>query len=711
MNNHTKSKNFLQAAMVCGITILFVVPLSMLGSATDTTPPTIYWINFMPSYQMQGYLDFILEFWVTDGPSGSGVQEARIILSGPVGFPTINETVDGYAGDYVYEYTNDNPLLGTYSFYIRAVDNAGNVALSPVYHFLILSPLPTVYVDANNINGPWDGTQAHPFDNIAVAMFTVTSSGTIRIASGVYHESTTVTKPVNIAGQNRNAVIIDGTEVAHNPFMFNSDPVVMSNITMRNWSSSLILNRTISVIDCQFYNFTHDALGFSGTNSVLISRCAIHNNINGILINSGYGVIKNKVLTYCDIYNNTVGVYINGGPSLNNNTFHHNNFYDNGANFHVASSTLGSNAWDDGSIGNYWSDYRQRYPNAHIIPSTGTWDTPYVIFTTNNRDHHPWVYPNGYIDTVPPVVTVTSPNGGETLSGQTTITWTASDDLTSNLNGRIGISYSADAGATWQSIAQHLNNTGSYVWDTNSVPDGTHYLIKVNASDEFQNVGSDVSNGVFTILNHPNQAPNTPRQPTGPTSGYVGTEYTYTSNTTDPNNDQVYYKWSWGTEESDWMGPYASGATVSAVHTWAKTGTYDVKVKAKDTSDAESIWSKALTVTIAEVQQQPNLTVENFKGGFGLSAVVTNTGDAVATNVTWSINLDGKLIFRARNTTGTIPSIAPGDSVIIKTGVILGFGKTNIEATATCEEGATYTEDGSAFILLFLVVGVTEPLP
>ena len=108
----------------------------------------------------------------------------------------------------------------------------------------------------------------------------------------------------------------------------------------------------------------------------------------------------------------------------------------------------------------------------------------------------------------------------------------------------------------------------------------------------------------------------------------------------------------------------------------------------------------------------PNLTIEQFKGGFFLSAVVKNIGDAPATNITWSIDLQGKMIFLGNHTTGGIPSIAPGDTVKIRIGpLILGFGKINIVAIATCEEGATYTEYGTAFLLIFFVVGVSEPLP
>jgi hypothetical protein len=107
----------------------------------------------------------------------------------------------------------------------------------------------------------------------------------------------------------------------------------------------------------------------------------------------------------------------------------------------------------------------------------------------------------------------------------------------------------------------------------------------------------------------------------------------------------------------------------------------------------------------------PNLTIENFKGGFGISAVVKNIGNATATNISWSIDLTGKMIFFGSHSTGNTPSLAPGDIAKIKTGLILGFGKIYINATATCAEGSTYSEEGTAIMLLFFAVGVTEPLP
>jgi len=51
-----------------------------------------------------------------------------------------------------------------------------------------------------------------------------------------------------------------------------------------------------------------------------------------------------------------------------------------------------TNSWNNGTVGNYWDNFTQRYPNAQQINSTGTWDTPYTI-SENNTDYHPLVNP------------------------------------------------------------------------------------------------------------------------------------------------------------------------------------------------------------------------------------------------------------------------------------------------------------------------------
>ncbi|MFA5103533.1 MAG: PKD domain-containing protein [Candidatus Thermoplasmatota archaeon] len=106
-----------------------------------------------------------------------------------------------------------------------------------------------------------------------------------------------------------------------------------------------------------------------------------------------------------------------------------------------------------------------------------------------------------------------------------------------------------------------------------------------------------------------NLPPATPQRPTGETSGETGVEYTYSTTTTDPNNDPIYYQWDWGDDTtSDWLGPYLSHQTMEAQHTWMKKGNYQIRVKARDVSNAESDWSDPLPITMPT--SQPSIVHE-----------------------------------------------------------------------------------------------------
>ncbi|MFH1337000.1 MAG: C25 family cysteine peptidase [Candidatus Zixiibacteriota bacterium] len=97
------------------------------------------------------------------------------------------------------------------------------------------------------------------------------------------------------------------------------------------------------------------------------------------------------------------------------------------------------------------------------------------------------------------------------------------------------------------------------------------------------------------ITNYP---PEVPPQPSGQIVGQPAVEYDYFSYTTDPDNDSLFYQFSWGDELSDWIGPYPSGGTCTASHAWNNSGIYQVKIKAKDVYDRECDWSDSLTVQI-----------------------------------------------------------------------------------------------------------------
>lgn len=97
----------------------------------------------------------------------------------------------------------------------------------------------------------------------------------------------------------------------------------------------------------------------------------------------------------------------------------------------------------------------------------------------------------------------------------------------------------------------------------------------------------------------PNEPPNTPERPTGRASGKPGVAYLYSTVSTDPEGQQLCYQWDWGDGNfSDWIGPVASGQTTTVTHSWPEQGTYQVRVKCRDTFNDESDWSEPLSVTM-----------------------------------------------------------------------------------------------------------------
>jgi hypothetical protein len=193
-----------------------------------------------------------------------------------------------------------------------------------------------------------------------------------------------------------------------------------------------------------------------------------------------------------------------------------------------------------------------------------------------------------------------------------------------------------------------------------------------------------------------NEPPLTPAAPSGPTTGTIGVSYSFTGTTTDPEGEDVSYKFDWGDGNySAWVGPVASGTPQSASYTYDAPGTYTIKVKAKDVNGGESDWSDGHDIAIADA---PAPVVEWIKGGlFFVTASVKNAGGVAATNVAYTISLAGGA-FIGKETAGTIPSLDPGAAETIKSKFILGFGATVITVTAG---SSTKTADGK--VLLFFI--------
>jgi hypothetical protein len=184
---------------------------------------------------------------------------------------------------------------------------------------------------------------------------------------------------------------------------------------------------------------------------------------------------------------------------------------------------------------------------------------------------------------------------------------------------------------------------------------------------------------------------------TGPTIGLINQQYTFTAITTEPDGENVYYYFDWGDgTNSGWLGPHPPNTQIATEKAWDTSGSFAVRVKARDIYYATSDWSTPLSITI----RAPILTITDITTGIGkITATIQNTGDMNATNLVWTIRLDGILVILGKQTTSTITTMQPTSSEPIKSKFIFGLGKTNYIITATCDEGVT-TEITSPVLLL-----------
>ena len=97
----------------------------------------------------------------------------------------------------------------------------------------------------------------------------------------------------------------------------------------------------------------------------------------------------------------------------------------------------------------------------------------------------------------------------------------------------------------------------------------------------------------------PNNPPRTPEKISGLKLGRAGAENSFMVRTSDVEKDMIYYLFDWGDgTSSGWVGLFESDETAKVSHIWNEKGTYNIRVKAKDSSGAQSEWSDSVEIRL-----------------------------------------------------------------------------------------------------------------
>ena len=205
---------------------------------------------------------------------------------------------------------------------------------------------------------------------------------------------------VGIALKGRTEVIIKNTRVENfneGILITNSTRIEIYNCSIRSCGAagiSIGLTQTSTALTISHNNITENQQGIQliGTYDSDFTNNYIAANNPGINMMGSH----NNTITQNLFYGNTQGAVRTSGAT--NNTICQNSFVNNTASGIQVSNpwlvmySTEANLWDNGFEGNYWSDFKHRYPNASEVSGTGIWDTNYHI-NEKNIDHYPLVNP------------------------------------------------------------------------------------------------------------------------------------------------------------------------------------------------------------------------------------------------------------------------------------------------------------------------------
>jgi parallel beta-helix repeat protein len=247
-------------------------------------------------------------------------------------------------------------------------------------------------------------------------------------------------------------------------------------ISLSYASNNLIVNNTVTGFESiQALNGVLFAgIYVEGGTSNTITQNNLMYNLNGMeFINTSYNLIVQNNITSNPIWNFhgpfSTGIYFVGAS---NNTIYHNNFVNSTYQAKVPDSI---NAWDDGYLGNYWSDYKTEYPSAVQMGDSGISNMPYSI-DAQNIDRYPLMQPFNsefYAPKVPPKIAILSPVNQAYNETSVPLFFTVDKQVN-------WIGYSLDG-------KQNVTITGNVT--IANIPNGLH-SITVYANDTYGNMGA-----------------------------------------------------------------------------------------------------------------------------------------------------------------------------------------------------------------------------
>jgi hypothetical protein len=180
------------------------------------------------------------------------------------------------------------------------------------------------------------------------------------------------------------------------------------------------------------------------------------------------------------------------------------------------------------------------------------------------------------------------------------------------------------------------SNHTANIYDPGALFIDTTYYWSIIAWDPY---GESTAGPQWQFTTQSNTPPNKPIIVAGPHNAGPSLQLNYSAIASDPENDQIFYRWDWGDDNiTDWYGPYNFGETHIANYTWYFQGNYQIRCQARDVNGAEGPWSDPYNVSITQ-----QIHLKNLDPGFVYLNVFVFNRSYAYVHAFYSIGLTGMI--------------------------------------------------------------------